>query len=52
MEDSESAKKTGKYRDWTSPSFRARPLGERRTNLRLWETVTGRDPLFPNCYLQ
>jgi hypothetical protein len=25
---------------------------ERRTNLRLWETVTGCDPLFPDCYLQ
>jgi len=24
----------------------------RSTNLRLWETITGRDPLFPDCYLQ
>jgi hypothetical protein len=23
-----------------------------RTNLRLWETITGSVPLFPDCYLQ
>jgi len=23
-----------------------------RTNLRLWETIVGSDPLFPDCYLQ
>ena len=46
-------------------SMRARPvLGERsqqpfgqttprgRTNLRLWEAITGAIPLFPDCYLQ
>src|SRR5262249_30196578 len=24
----------------------------RRTNLRLWETIAGPAPLFPDCYLQ
>src|SRR3984893_6713204 len=34
------------------PSLRARPLGELRTNLRLWETIAGSTSLFPACYLQ
>src|ERR1700730_15058649 len=34
------------------PSLRARPLGERRTNLRLWETIAGSRCLFPAYYLQ
>jgi len=24
----------------------------RRTNLRVWQTIAGSDPLFPDCYLQ
>jgi len=32
--------------------LRARPLGERSTNLRLQENIAGRAPLFPACYLQ
>ena len=27
-------------------------FGRTRTNLRLWETIAGSVPLFPDCYLQ
>jgi hypothetical protein len=27
-------------------------FGRTRTNLRLWETIAGSAPLFPDCYLQ
>jgi hypothetical protein len=35
-----------------SQAERMRVWSERSTNLRLWETIAGSAPLFPDCYLQ
>src|SRR5262249_46285195 len=39
----------GEHRRWRFGQMK--PYGG-RTNLRLWETIAGADPLLPDCYLQ